>query len=298
MGKGFHMFKISKSTRSLIRLALREDLGRGDVTTETLIPHRLKGEARIVANDLGVLCGGAVVKEVFRLIDPHLSVVQNVRDGDRISSGKAVFVLRGRLASILKGERVALNFLGRLSGIAMLTNQFVRKVKGTRAKIYDTRKTTPLWRELEKYAVRQGGGGNHRFGLWDEILVKNNHWNAIRPLLIETQCQYFGDRLRPVLGRNRLPVEVEVRTMSEFTHSLEGRFHPDRILLDHFNTRELKQAVRLTRHFQPRPLLEASGGVSLSSVRAIARTGVDRISVGAITQSASSLDFSLKVLPP
>ena len=290
------MFKISNRTRILIRQALREDLGRGDVTTDMLIPSRLQGEAKIVAKQNGVVCGGAVVNQVFGFIDPRLKVVQQVRDGSSVSVGESIFVVCGSVASILKGERVALNFLGWLSGIATLTNQFVRKVKGTRAKIYDTRKTTPLWRELERYAVRQGGGQNHRSGLWDEILVKENHWYAMRELLIKTQCRYFSDRLRPFMKRRRIPLEVEVRSMRELAHLLEGTFHPNRILLDHFSVKQLRKAVRFIRHIGgPRPQLEASGGVSLSNVRAIAKTGVERISVGALTHSAPSLDVSLKV---
>src|SRR3989338_5776396 len=173
------MLKISNRSHSLIRQALQEDIGKGDVTTNVLIPAALSGGASIVAKEGGILCGGSVVQEVFRTVDPRLNVSQKVSDGTHVSKGKKVFVIRCRVASILKAERVALNFLSRLSGIATLTRKFVLETKGTRAKIYDTRKTTPLWRELEKYAVRTGGGESHRFGLWDEVLVKDNHWIAL-----------------------------------------------------------------------------------------------------------------------
>ncbi|MBI4372845.1 MAG: carboxylating nicotinate-nucleotide diphosphorylase, partial [Candidatus Omnitrophica bacterium] len=233
--------------RSLIRQALREDIGSGDLTTKALVPPDLSGTAYIQAKSNGILCGGEVVKEVFRLIDSRLKVAQTVSDGGCVSKGKKVFILKGRLSSILKGERVALNFLGHLSGIATLTYQFAAKIKGTRAKIYDTRKTTPLWRELEKYAVRTGGGVNHRFGLWDEILVKDNHWAAIRPLLEKTRCRYFGERLESALARKKVPVEIEVASLRELSHLLEGKFRPDRILLDNFSVRDIKHAVKFVK---------------------------------------------------
>jgi len=296
------MFTISKKTRSLIREALRQDIGTGDVTTEMFVPARLSGGADIHAKASGILCGGSVVKEVFRAVDSRLRVEQKIRDGARIAKEKRVFVIHGRIASILKGERVALNFLSRLSGIATLTHQFVRKVKGTRAKIHDTRKTTPLWSELEKYAVRCGGGENHRFGLWDEILVKENHWHAIWPLLEATRCRYFRECLNRNRPRRHLPVEIEVRRPKQLAHLLEGDYAPNRILLDHFSVRELRQAVlfvhdafRTRKRRRKRPLLEASGGVHLGNVRAIARTGVDRISVGALTQAAAALDVALTI---
>ena len=301
------MFKISSQSRSLVRQALREDIGTGDITTDALVPSAFVGEARIEAKASGILCGGPVVLEVFRLVDPRLKIERKVSDGARVSKGKSAFVIRGRVASILKGERVALNFLSHLSGIATLTNQFVSKTKGTRAEIYDTRKTTPLWRELEKYAVRCGGGQNHRLGLWDEVLVKDNHWYAIgmQPSLRGGQkgqrsnlgVQRLLQSLRSfaMTNRRKIPVEVEAADLKELSHLLEADFHMDRILLDNFSVPQLRQAVHLVRRSHNRILLEASGGVTLANVCQIAKAGVDRISVGALTHSAPALDFSLNL---
>lgn len=294
--------KISSQTRFLIKQALREDIGRGDVTSQTFIRSNLIGDATIYARATGIMCGGPVIKEVFHALDRRLKVAQMVREGSRISNGRKLFVVRGRVRSILKAERVALNFLGHLSGIATVTNKYVSKTKGTKAKIYDTRKTTPLWREIEKYAVRIGGGENHRFGLWDEVLVKDNHWHAMHKLLVSTRCRYFGERLRPLLRRQRIPVEIEVRSFGEVSHLLEGTLPIDRVLLDHFSLGDLRRTVSYVRKiFQQdgrrskRPLLEASGNIHLRDVRKVAQTGVDRISVGALTHSAPSFDVSLTV---
>jgi len=287
------MFKISKETRFLICQALREDIGRGDITTEALVPRDLIGEAHIDIKQNGILCGGPVVLEVFYQIDPKLIVKQKVKDGKKVRKGKAVISIRGRVQSILKGERVALNFLGRFSGIATLTHEFATKIRGTHAGIFDTRKTTPLWRELEKYAVRSGGGKNHRFGLWDEVLVKDNHWVAIRELLEKTHCRYFGDRLKSKLKTRKIPIEIEVASLNELSHLLSGDFIPDRILLDNFSVRELKRAVQIAKRARQKVSLEASGGITLSNVREVAKTGVNRISVGTLTHSAPALDVSL-----
>jgi len=297
---------VTPRTRSLIREALREDRGTGDLTTETLIPAKARGKAVVLAKQSGIFCGGPVAQEVFRLRDTSLRIKIHAKEGSRISKGKKILTIRGRTRSILEAERVALNFLGHLSGIATLTRAFADKVKGSSAKIFDTRKTTPLWRELEKYAVRTGGGENHRFGLWDEVLVKDNHWTAIYEILDRTRCRYFSQKLKP-LQRRKIPVEVEVRNLKELAHLLEGTFVPDRILLDNFSIRELKRAVLfvkgLDRVLRSRygirrklPLLEASGGINLANVRAVAQTGVDRISVGLLTHSAPALDFSLIIV--
>ena len=289
------MLNISNQTRLLIRKALREDIGREDITTRLLIPRMLSGEAYIEAKADGVLSGGSVVREVFHVVDPRLKIKQKYADGSRILKNKKVFFISGPIQSILKAERVALNFLSHLSGIATFTQQFAQKIKGTRANIYDTRKTTPLWRELEKYAVKTGGGENHRFGLWDEILVKDNHWRAIHRLLEKTHCSYFGDRLKAQRWNRRIPIEIEVGSLRELSHLLEGNFLPDRILLDNFSLHQLKQAVQMARRIHPKLSLEASGGVTLANVRQIAKTGVNRISVGALTHSAPALDFSLEI---
>ena len=287
------MTRISKDSRILIRKALKEDIGRGDITTELLVPASLRGKACIHLKSKGILCGGPVAREVFLAVDPHLKVTQTLREGSRVSKRRHVMEIRGRFSSILKAERVALNFLAHLSGIATLTDRFAQRVKGTRAKIFDTRKTTPLWRELEKYAVRTGGGLNHRFRLWDEVLVKDNHWEAIWDLLEKTRCRYFSDRLKKL--KKSVPVEVEVDNLRELKHLLLGKMRVNCILLDNFSVWELKKAVRFVRGTHQRLLLEASGGINLANVRQVAKTGVDRISIGALTHSAPALDFSLSI---
>lgn len=290
---------ISRRTCQLVHESLREDIGRGDMTTKLLVPNQLKGEAFIEAKANGIVCGGPVVKEVFRAVDPGLKVRQKISDGKSVSKAKQVFLVSGRVASILKAERVALNFLSHLSGIATMTHQYVNKVKGTRTGIYDTRKTTPLWRELEKYAVKTGGGKNHRFGLWDEVLVKDNHWVVIRR---QGQVHKALQDLSLKLKTSKCPIEIEVASLRQLTELLRGKFLPDRILLDNFSVPALKRAVHMVRRFHINvgarhalPLLEASGGVTLKNVRQIAQTGVDRISIGALTHSVPALDFSLEV---
>ena len=302
------MNSLSKETRHLIRKALREDIGMRDVTTDLFVPSSLYGKASIVLKSKGTLCGGLIAKEVFLSVDPTLKVKQTVKEGSQISKLRKIMEIKGRLASILKAERTALNFLGHLSGVATLTYQFVQKIKGTRAHIYDTRKTTPLWRVLEKYAVRIGGGRNHRFGLFDEILVKDNHWEAMMPLLQKTKCRYFFDRLKK-LKNSRIPIEIEVDNVKELKHLLDCKkgtglinsqrpvpfLAINRILLDNFSISDLKKAVSEIRAFSRKIEIEASGGIHLSNVNQVAKTGVDRISIGALTHSAPSVDFSLEI---
>ena len=306
--------------RSLLRMALREDLGKKDLTTRTLIPRNQRAESVVVAKEPGIFSGGLVAREVFRLCDSSLQIKLLVKGGSPVKKGQKVIQVRGRTQSILEAERTALNFLGHLSGIATLTRQYVDKIRGSKAKIYDTRKTTPLWRDFEKCAVRSGGGENHRFGLFDEILVKDNHWTAMAPFLRKTKCRYFLDRLAgaglvparetgraqgaPLHSKHRIPIEIEVKNLKELAHLLEGSFIPDRILLDNFSVRQLRRAVLFVKGldrvlrtcYKMRrriPVLEASGGITLENVRLVAETGVERISVGRLTHSAPALDFSL-----
>ena len=298
--------KLTPEIRFKIRQALHEDLGSGDVTTRSLIPAQETSEAVLVVKSPGIFCGGPVAEETFRTLDRRLRVTLHVREGQWVKPGKKVLTVRGRTRSILRAERTAVNFLSHLSGVATLTGIFVRKIKGTRAKIYDTRKTTPLWRMLEKQAVKTGGGENHRFGLWDEIMVKENHWAALGGILRKKNGRYFSEQMRKALKRKKIPVEVEVRSLRELAHVMEGPYLPDRVLLDNFSVRELKRAVLfaegldqvLRRRYKIRrkkPELEASGGVTLANVRPIALTGVTRISVGALTHSTPALDFSLLI---
>jgi nicotinate-nucleotide pyrophosphorylase (carboxylating) len=274
---------------SIIDLALAEDVSQGDVTSQTLIPPELQGRALIAAKAAGVLAGGGVVKRVFGRIDPALKTELPVADGAEIGVGDVVSIVSGRVASILKGERVALNFLGRLSGIASYTARFVAETKGLRAKIFDTRKTTPGLRQLEKYAVRLGGGQNHRLHLGSAILIKDNHLTALRSLGMSLKDIVAEARQKAPKG---LTVEVEVSTPDEALAAAEGG--ADVIMLDNMSPGEMRRVKDLIpEHIK----IEASGGITLANVRSVARAGVDIISIGALTHSAPALDFSLELEP-
>ena len=265
--------------QELIERALAEDVGAGDLTTDALVPPGARSRARIVQKAPGVISGLRVAESVFRRVDPGLRWHGHAPEGEWREDG-LVAEVAGDTASILRGERVALNFLGRLSGVATLTARYVRAVEGTGARILDTRKTTPLLRALEKEAVLHGGGTNHRFGLYDAILVKENHIAAAGGV---------AEATRQALAASRgVPVEIEARTLEELREALDAGAL--RILLDNMSLDELREAVDIA---SGRAELEASGGVSLETVRAIAETGVDFISVGALTHSAPALDLSL-----
>lgn len=273
---------------ALVEAALAEDLGTGDRTTEWTVPADALGRARVLARAGGVIAGTLPAARTFERLDPDLALGWTVEEGERVEAKSELLRLEGRLRSILSAERTALNFLGRLSGIATLAARFVEAVAGTKCRILDTRKTIPGWRALEKQAAAAGGALNHRMGLYDMVLIKENHIRAAGGV---------RQALRSALAHARaagLPTEVEVRSLEELRVALEEA--PDRILLDHFSPEELREAVRVTRAVaSPWPQLEASGGVTIETVREIARTGVDCISVGAITQSARALDLSLLV---
>ena len=276
----------AENARCLIKLALTEDLGlAGDVTSLATIALEALGKARIVARTEGVLAGLPLIPLLIEAFEAQLTWTPAVDDGDRISPGKVVGELEGSLRHLLALERTALNFLQRLSGVATLTARFVVEVEGTRAKILDTRKTTPGWRALEKYAVRCGGGFNHRMSLSDMILIKDNHLEALS-----------GDILNAVnsaraFAGQALKVELEVDTLEQFEQALKAL--PDIILIDNLGPKSLLQAVRMRDLTAPAILLEASGGVTLETVRALAQTGVDRISIGGLTHSAPALDLGL-----
>lgn len=269
---------------ALISLAFAEDLGDvGDITTNSLIPADRQGTVTIGARQAGIVAGLSVVAQVFEKFDATVHVELHSRDGDRVAPGDIVATLSGPLRSLLTGERTALNFLTHLSGIASLTAKFAAEVVGTKAVLLDTRKTHPGYRLLEKYAVRCGGGVNHRLGLHDGVLIKDNHlaaWSesATLPEAIEQARRATG-----------MPIEVEVDTLSQLAVVLPSR--PAIVLLDNFGLEELMQAVAMRDTEANDVLLEASGGVRLETVRAIAQTGVDRISCGALTHSAIGLDF-------
>jgi nicotinate-nucleotide pyrophosphorylase (carboxylating) len=260
--------------------ALAEDVGEGDVTTEATIDADASGEAELVLKEPGVVCGLHVAEAVFRALDAELRFERLVEDGTLVGSATAVARVSGPLRAILTGERTALNFLGRLSGIATLTRRYVDAVAGTGVAILDTRKTTPGLRVLEKHAVAVGGGRNHRLGLDDGVLVKDNHLRAAS----------IRDAVERVRGATHLPVEVECDTMEQVEEALGAGV--EAILLDNMAPDGLRAAAALVRG---RARLEASGGVTLENVRTIAETGVDEISVGALTHSARSLDVSLEL---
>jgi nicotinate-nucleotide pyrophosphorylase (carboxylating) len=266
----------------VVRAALAEDFGRaGDITSQACIPAEARMEARFVARKAGVLAGLGCARLAFAALDPEVRFAAHLSDGDKLKPGELIATVSGSARVILAGERTALNLLGRLSGIASLTAAYVAKASGTRARIIDTRKTTPLLRALEKYAVRCGGGDNHRFGLDDAILIKDNHVAACGGVAEAVR------RARAAAG-HMVKLEVEVDSLDQLREALEAA--PDIVMLDNFGLADLETAVALAGG---RVVLEASGGVSLETVAAIARTGVDLISVGALTHSAPVLDIGL-----
>jgi nicotinate-nucleotide pyrophosphorylase (carboxylating) len=274
---------------SIIDLALEEDVSFGDVTSEILIPRDLCGKASILVKEPGVLAGIEVAGRVFHRIDPLLAIEILIQDGKAIRPGDMAAAINGNFINILKGERVALNFLQRLSGIASLTAQYVAEIDGLTAKIYDTRKTTPGLRMLEKYAVRMGGGTNHRLHLGDAVLIKDNHIAALRAM---------GMNLKDIISKARknaprgMTIEVEVTSTGEALEAAEA--NADIIMLDNMNIDEMRQAVEKVAG---RAKLEASGNVTLANVREVAETGVDIISIGALTHSFRALDISLELEP-
>lgn len=269
-------------TDLMLWLALQEDLGHGDVTTEAVVDPGRVGKAVVFGREPFVLSGSESFRKVFGLIDPAVVIASFFQDGDRIEANVPVFRIEGAMAALLTGERLALNLLQRLSGIATLTRQMADAISGTSCRLLDTRKTTPLWRALEKEAVRHGGGMNHRFGLYDGVLIKDNHIAAVG-----------GVREAVLRARRRvahvLKVEVEVENLQDLQAALEAG--ADVVLLDNFSLADLKAAVAVTAG---RCLLEASGGVTLERIRAIAETGVDFISCGALTHSARAIDVSME----
>ena len=281
------------SIEALIDAALAEDLGTGDVTSRWTVPDGAAGEAEIVAKATGVVAGVEVAAAVFRRFDPRLELEVEVADGDAVVPGDRVLRVTGSLESILGVERTALNFLGRLSGIATAARRFVDALEGTGCQVLDTRKTTPGWRKLEKQAAASGGAVNHRAGLYDMVLIKENHVRAAGEVT---------EALAASIGPARqagLEVEIEVTDLAELELALAGDAadaRPDRILLDNMSIDQLERAVARVRALDPpRPLLEASGGVTLETARRIGATGIDFLSAGVITHSAPALDLSLQV---
>jgi nicotinate-nucleotide pyrophosphorylase (carboxylating) len=278
------------NVQSLVRLCLEEDLPWGDVTSETLVPAEIQAAGRFVAKEDGVICGLGVAALVFEELDSSLHFAGCLSDGARARTGEVVAEVRGAARSILSGERTALNLLQRMSGIATATARYVEAVEGTPAHIVDTRKTCPGLRLLDKYAVRCGGGANHRFSLSDGALVKDNHLAAIGAGSEEGLASALLAMRRSV--PHTLKIEVEVDRLDQVEPALAGG--ADIILLDNMGPEELRRAVGL---IGGRALTEASGGITLENVREIAQTGVDLISVGALTHSVRALDISLELSP-
>ncbi len=271
---------IGLSVEQLIKGALREDIGSGDVTTKLLISEKQKATAHIIANGTGILAGIKICGMTFKTLDRRIQFEPFYRDSSRFRRGAILARVAGPARSILTAERTALNFLCHLSGIATLTAKFASRIKGTRAVILDTRKTTPGWRQLEKYAVRCGGGKNHRMGLYDMVLIKDNH------LMLTGSVQEALNRIK----ETRLPVMIEVKTIDQLREALTAG--AKRIMLDNMTVPQLRRAVQITAG---RAKLEASGGISLKNVQPIARSGVDYISIGELTHSAPAADISLDV---
>ncbi len=303
MTKEFHQTvwdeHLEHDWQAILRLAIDEDLGtRGDWTTRALVAEDALGRAAVVARQPGVVAGLTAVKTAVLAFDPRLCWSPQLDDGQTVAKGTCAGVLEGPARAMLAAERVLLNLLGRLSGIATLTRQYVDAVAGSKARIYDTRKTTPGWRRLEKYAVRCGGGWNHRRGLDEAVLIKDNH------LALGSQAADIAGQFTPAEAVRRarrfvaeqaappdMVIEVEVDTLEQLDSVLSAR--PDIVLLDNMGLDQLRAAVERRSAHDRAIELEASGGVDLSTVAEIARTGVDRISVGALTHSATALDFGL-----
>ncbi len=276
--------------RSLIKQALKEDIGKGDITSRYTIAPQAKALALIMAKHEGVLAGIDICREVFLQVDPELTIGINKNDSQEVDVGEVVMNIQGRTKCILAAERTALNFLQHLSGIASLTARFVEAVNGTRAKILDTRKTTPGWRKLEKYAVSCGGGENHRMGLYDMVLIKDNHIEAAGG--VSAAVQLVRDGIK-----KGVKIEVEVQNLAQLEEAIA--LGPDIVMLDNMKPEMMAEACRMVwsspARDQGKLKLEASGNVSLDNVRKIAECGVDYISIGALTHSAPALDFSLRL---
>jgi len=276
-----------KQFEPIIDQALAEDMGSGDITTQILIPLGLQGRASITAKAHGVLAGIEIAIMVFHRVNDSIKLEWSIPDGSRVKPGDVIATLEGRVASILRAERVALNFLQHLSGIASETNRYVEAIKGLNVHILDTRKTIPGLRILEKYAVSVGGGYNHRLNLSDGVLIKDNHLAVVR--YQELSMNEVVTRVKKKAPHN-LKVEVEVRTAEEALEAADSGV--EIVLLDNMSVEEMRRAVELTNG---RALLEASGGITLDNVRMVAETGVDFISIGALTHSAKALDINLKL---
>jgi nicotinate-nucleotide pyrophosphorylase (carboxylating) len=271
------------TTEELIHLALKEDLGPGDITTDNIVAADINGTGIIVAKQNLVIAGLQVAKKVFAALDPAVRFTSDLKDGDRVTDGTTVVSIEGSLRTLLKGERTALNFLQRLSGIATQARSYVDSVSGTNVKLVDTRKTTPGWRVLEKYAVRVGGAYNHRMGLYDGVLIKDNH------IAVAGGITQAVERVRQTIS-HLVKVEVETTSLEEVREALSAG--AEIIMLDNMNLDQIRQAVGVINH---KALVEVSGGVTRENLNDLAKTGVDLISIGALTHSAVAVDLSMRI---
>lgn len=306
VGCTFTAAELYRAAEPLIKLAVKEDAPRADlVDARLIVDPELRGEARIIANTEGIFAGGWLAPQIAIHYDPNLTVEVLVRDGDAVKAGQVAVRITGAVASIVTAERIFLNFLSRISGIATLTAKCVHAVADSHAVVTDTRKTLPGYRVLDKYGVQCGGGKNHRMHLCDGVMIKDNHICAMAQTTIGDMVR----RVRSALARRKrsIPIWVEIDHLDQLSQALEGR--PDVILLDNMSLQQMRMAVHLRNEWfesagirsdRPVPLLEASGGIDLSNIADVGRTGVDRISVGAITHSAPALNLSLDLIqyPP
>ena len=270
----------------LIQTALKEDAAFDDITTQSLITPSHRSKAYIIFKEDAVICGLEIVNQVFKKLDPKIRFHSSFKDGQKVKKNTKVTFIEGPTRAILAGERTALNFLAHCSGVATLTRQFVEAIKPSKAKILDTRKTTPGLRELEKYAVVCGGGTNHRHNLSDMALIKDNHLATAPSLSLAVAI---------LRAKTSKKIEVEVTNLKQFQEAIKT--NPDIILLDNMTPAQIKHAVKMLKSFRPKKkiLLEASGGIDLQNVRRVAQTGVDRISIGALTHSAKAINLSLEI---
>lgn len=279
---------MDKNIKKIIDSALKEDFAQKDITSQKLFDPKQKIRAEIIAKTAGILCGIEIAEEIFKMVDPKCKIKINAHDGERISPDQILLTVQGRVIKILSCERIVLNFLQHLSGVASLTGKFVHAVKSTKAKIYDTRKTIPGLRFLQKYAVRCGGGNNHRMNLNEMAMVKDNHLKALQ-LQIE-DCRLYDLKSKLPKG-TKLVIETE--NMEQTQLALDSK--ADIIMLDNMSIQQLKKAIRFIRSSSPKTLIEVSGGITLQNVRQIAKLNIDRISIGALTHSAPALDISMEL---
>ncbi|MGB2600055.1 MAG: carboxylating nicotinate-nucleotide diphosphorylase [Candidatus Omnitrophota bacterium] len=283
----------------IVRYALKEDVWTGDITSQAVLSRSLVVDAVILARQTGMVCGIDVAERVFDGVDPDLKFRPLVKDGDHVEPGQEIAFAEGKAQSILKGERTALNFLSLMSGVATKTREMTDKIKGTKAVLYDTRKTVPLHRYLQKYAVAVGGGTNHRSGLWDMVLIKDNHIRAYgiqkKSTDSEKNIKDLIEQARSSVQKN-IRVEIEVETLKECEYALEER--PDIIMLDNMppDTVEKAVALRKEKDLEGKVLFEVSGGITLENISEYAHTGAEIISAGSITSSIEPVDFSLEII--